>query len=174
MPDSHRDLPVPLSVSNVKTLIRKFTTLSKRVAHIDEEISDAVAEDIATDVRANVAGIPDVDGNYDSTRVLRRRAPRGVQEVIWKGSQIAYVEFGTGAVGAAGDYPGPAMPQAGYHPDPTKKSWWYHDAESDLVTLSHGLAPQAPMYNAATVARAGGAKARAQTITKGALDAVTL
>lgn len=151
---------IPLSVSNIKKLAKQLQRAADTIGGeaFSENIEMEVGALIADDVRANIAGIPDVDGNYMGTdnpnaSVLLQRAP-GYHTVAWTGKQIAYVEFGTGATGAAGSYPGPAMGLAGYHPDPTKDSWWYKDAKIG-PWVSLGLAPQAPMYNAAMLARTG-------------------
>lgn len=169
-----RDLP--LSVNGVRSLLKDLKAFSRALGDdIKVDIEQAMCAAIAEDVRADIASIRDVDGNYlgtdnpNASVVVEVGLPG--HDVIWRGRQIAYVEFGTGARGVG--YPGPAMSEAGYHPDPTKKSWWYLDARLGGAVRSHGLPPHAPMYHAARVARMGGA-APARLVLRRAVDALAL
>lgn len=151
---------VPLGTQNIKTLAKQLKALARDlqehgdvVVDIEQDTAGLVAEA----VRSNIAGIPDVDGNYLGTdnpnaAVVVRPGLVG-HTVVWMGQQIAFVEFGTGAKGAVGGYPSPAMGMSGYHPDPTKQSWAYKDKKTGRPELSVGLAPQAPMYHAALAGR---------------------
>jgi hypothetical protein len=127
---------------------------------------------IAGDVIRNISGIADVDGNYLGTENPNASVSVEVSltghETIWRGKQIRFVEYGTGATGAASPYPG--VMGGGYHPDPSKLVWAYKDAKGapsgrrphrattgggqGVWRVSRGLAPQAPMYSAAMNARA--------------------
>jgi hypothetical protein len=165
---------MPLSRNGVKGLIANLKQLARELRDdVVVDIERGVGEQIAEQVRANIANIYTLDGNYDggenpgaAVRVFPMDIGHGV---IWSGSQIAFLEFGTGAAGAADPYPGPAIGAAGYHPDGTKDQWWYDDARLGLW-LSLGLPPLAPMLNAATEARVDGSTvAIAGIVVKGAL-----
>jgi len=143
---------VSLGLGNIKQLERQLKTLAREMRlDMAGEVERAVAVPLAALVRENIAGIADVDGNYlgsenpNASVVIEKGLPG--HDVIWRGQQIEYLEFGTGAAGVG--YPGPAMAMAGYAPDPTKQRWTYKDAKSGEGTLSEGLRFQAPMYNAA-------------------------
>ena len=148
---------VLLSVANIRALRDNMKQLSRDLTdRLTVEIEQATSAVVAGDVIENIAGIADVDGNYDGTdspTVVVEVGLRG-HDVIWRGKQIAFVEFGTGAVGSG--YPSPAMLAAGYSPDPTKDRWVYMDAKSNHPEWSHGLPFQAPMYKAAAQARVSG------------------
>jgi hypothetical protein len=173
------DAVIPLSVGNIKQLqqqLKQFARALKDSVVVD--IEQGTCAEIATLVREKIADIADVDGNYlgsdnpNASVVIEVGLPG--HDVIWRGKQIAYLEFGTGKAGVG--YPGPAMGQAGYAPDPTKKTWAYDDAKLGKGTVSHGLEFQAPMYKTAAVLRMGeypypAAKA---ILRKAARDAVTL
>jgi hypothetical protein len=146
---------IPLGLTNIKTLTRQLKTLAKEMRlDMAGEVERAVAFPVAALVRKNIASIADVDGNYlgsdnpNASVVIEKGLPG--HDVIWRGAQIEFIEFGTGAAGVG--YPGPAMAMAGYAPDPTKQGWGYMDAKLG-PTESTGLAAQAPMYNSAAEMR---------------------
>ena len=130
-------------------------------------VEQTVAQDVAQTVRANIAMIQDLDGNYlggdNPNAAVSVEVGMPGHDVIWRGNQIAYLEFGTGSAGASSLYPGGAMGEAGYYPDPTKDKWVYLDRKTDEPTWSHGLAPQAPMYRASVAMRFGNPYAPAIT-----------
>jgi len=164
---------IALGTANIRQLARDFKALAARFREEDDQhvgriIEQEAGEVIAERVRYNIASIQDVDGNYlgsdnPNASVMVEKAQTG-HEVVWRGKQIVYLEFGTGAKGAAGGYPGSAMGASGYSPDPTKEVWAYQDARKTAPAgrrprrslgssgrgtwvFSYGLAPQAPMYN---------------------------
>ena len=148
------------SVQDIKTLARNLNDLAGSLrgggSNIPGQIEMRTAEKVATEVRENIGTIPDLDGNLlgaGSASVIA--FPLGDHwAVIWAGAQIAFLEYGTGATGFNTPYKGVML--GGYHPDPTKKRWAYRDPANPggEPIISHGITPQAPMYNAAMVARA--------------------
>lgn len=170
---------VPLSVANIRRLRSNLKALSRELRdEIKVGIEQETCAVIATEVKANIAGISDLDGNYlggeNPNASVTVEVSMVGHEVIWRGQQIAYLEFGTGAPGAAYPYSGKAMAEAGYHPDPTKDQWWYKDAKIG-PWVSLGLVPQAPMYHASLLLRSGVILMPARAVLKGALArAVTL
>jgi hypothetical protein len=143
-----------LSVDNVKGLIAGLKMLSNDLNDaIKVDIEQATCASIALDVQAGISAIQDVDGNYlggDPAAVTVEVGLSG-HDVIWTGQQIAFLEFGTGAKGAAGGYTGAAMAEAGYQPDPAKTSWGYLNNGQPVTSFS--MEPHAPMANAATAMR---------------------
>lgn len=146
-----------MGTSNIRQLIKDLKVLQSELrGDIPADIQITAAGAVADMVRGNIASIPDVDGNYLGTdnpnaSVAVRVGPDQRHDVVWTGKQIAFVEFGTGATGAAGGYAG--VRPMGYAPDPTKKEWVYRDRKSGNAEVSYGLAPQAPMLDAALEAR---------------------
>lgn len=170
---------VPLSVANIKALLKGVRELKKEMRPHSDTVSAMelqIAYQVADKVRDNIAtlvglGFRGIDGNYDgaSGDAVKVSIYGDYPKVIWSGGQIFFIEFGTGAAGAATRYPGPAMGEAGYTPDPTKRGWWYNDAELG-AWYSKGLPPQAPMLHAAIEARTTGILlAAAQGPIKGVL-----
>lgn len=143
---------IPLGVTQVRALRDNLKRLSQEMRDdIPTDIEQGVAAKAAELVIQNIAA-SEVDGNYlgtdnpeASVSVVKTFNGHGA---LWRGKQIVYVEFGTGAAGAAQPYPGVAMAAAGYYPDPNKDAWWYMDAKIG-PWVSLGLPPQAPMYHAA-------------------------
>jgi hypothetical protein len=173
---------VPLGVKNIKTLAKQLKALARDLGDEHGDVVIDIEQDtaglVAEMVRSNIAGIPDKDGNYLGTdnpnaSVVVRPALRG-HAVVWSGQQIAFVEFGTGAKGAAGGYPSPAIGEANYHPDPTKQMWAYKDKKTGKAELSVGLAPQAPMYHAAIAGREALRFVGAKRLKEALHDAVTV
>jgi len=146
-------------MANVRSLIAGLKMLGKELRHdVPVDIEQSTCALLAGEVRANVAAIDNVDGNYagaDADAVNVEVGWRG-HEVVWRGAQITYLEFGTGAKGAGDPYKGGAMAKTGYYrPDPQKDHWAYLDAIRG-PRVSHGLGPQAPMFNASLLLRAPG------------------
>jgi hypothetical protein len=175
---------IPLSVDNIKRLKANLKDLSRRLKDdIPTDIERHVGAIMASHLREEIGSIPDVDGNYLGTEnpnasVVVEVGLKG-HDLIWRGAQITFVEFGTGEAGAASPYGGPAMAAAGYHPDPTKKTWWYWDAEAQAVLEAHGLPgrpPGAPMLTTAMLARTGQVLKRESNIIVGRAvkDAITV
>jgi hypothetical protein len=172
------DVVIPLGLANIKQLQRQMKQFARALKdQVVVDIEQVTCAVIAADVRENIMGITDVDGNYlgsdnpNASVVVEVGLPG--HDVIWRGKQIAYLEFGTGATGMG--YPHPAMGQAGYAPDPSKKTWTYKDAKSGVGTVSHGIPFQAPMYHASVVMRAVDSYGPARAILrKAARDAVTV
>lgn len=153
-------IDVPLSVGNVRSLIKQLKQLSRELKDdIKVDIERETCDAIASDVRLLIASIPDVDGNYLGSDNPNAAVSVEVgfgsahHQVIWRGKQIRFLEFGTGRRGSLEPYRGVAMSTVGYRPDAQKETWWY--AENGQPVQAYGLTPQAPMYNAATAARVG-------------------
>ena len=177
------EIVVSLGVGNIKNLTRQLTAFSKSLreggkAKVDVE--QAVAADVAVGLRQRIAGIPDVDGNYLGTDNPNASVTVEVglpgHDVIWRGKQITFVEFGTGARGARGaGYVLPeVMAKAGYHPDPLKEGWWYPDAKlgDGKPIFSRGIPPYAPMANTAAMMRIQNLEP-AKVVLRGALREIT-
>lgn len=151
---------IPLSVANIRALRNGIKELARELREdIPTQVEQNLAEMVATEVRSNIAAVASlghygIDGNYDGADPSAVSVQLGFvgHDVVWRGTQIGFIEFGTGAAGAAAPYGGPAMGAAGYHPDPTKDGWWYRDAVLG-PWYSLGLRPQAPMLNATPLLR---------------------
>lgn len=154
------EIVVPLGVGSIKTLTRQLSNFAASLREGGKTkvgIEQAVAADVAVGLRQRIANITDVDGNYLGTDNPNAAVTVEVglpgHDVIWRGKQIKFVEFGTGARGAAAILDPVTMAKVGYHPDPTKRRWFYKDAKTGVVTLSRGIPPYAPMANTAAMMR---------------------
>ena len=173
------EIVVPLGVGNLKNLTRQLTAFSKSLREggkVKVDVEQAVATEVAAGLRQRIAGIPDVDGNYLGTDNPNASVTVEVglpgHDVIWRGKQITFVEFGTGARGAATILDPVTMAKVGYHPDPTKRRWFYKDAKTGVVTLSRGIPPYAPMANTAAMMRILNLEP-AKVVLRGALREIT-
>jgi len=165
---------VPLSVVSIRKLRRNLNALAKELkGDLGGDIERAMCRKMATKVQSNFAGMTDLDGNYlggeNPNASLKVEPALEGHELVWRGEQIAYLEFGTGATGAMGSYGGTAMAKAGYHPDPTKKSWGYEDAKLG-GQISHGIPPYAPMYDASRILHSPVMKEPAIKLLNGAVN----
>lgn len=151
---------IALGVKNMKQLVQNLKAYAEYLQ--DEavtEIEKTIARGAADDIINEVNQIYNVDGNYDgydnvASSVFVFPDRTGGHSAVWRGSQIAFIEFGTGAEGMANVYPNAqAMAEAGYHPDPSKWSWVYWDKKLNAPLTSFGLAPQQPVYTAALYQR---------------------
>lgn len=173
---------IPFSVKALKQLERQLNALAKDLpVDIKTHVEDTAAEEVAAIVRQNISTIANPDGNYEGYDAPEASVTVGLgfegaaSAVIWRGRQIAYLEFGTGATGAATPYQGSAMGATGYSPDPTKSVWVYKDAKSGEPEVSVGIPPYAPMYNAAVQMRIVGKYQNARKTWKRAVkDALTV
>jgi hypothetical protein len=177
------DVEIPLSVGSVKSLIRGLKQLRRdmRDGYTTSDISLAMANDIAADIRANVATIDNLDGNYEGALdVMSAVAVRGAikaHEAYWKGEQIFYLEFGTGRPGAHSLVDSKSAALANYHPNVANVEWVYLDGLTGKETLSFGVPAYAPVYKAAQKARnriRQGDKTAQATLKKAVLNAVTV
>ena len=155
------EINIPLSVSGVNRIARQMKRLAKQMKpkgqdSIPAEITEKVALDTAEKVRSNIGSISDLDGNIlgaNGAAVKVIFMDSTDLRVTWVGKQIAFLEFGTGAAGS-GKYPNQAsMHKFNYSPDPTKQMWIYDSLVTGNLEVSHGIAPQAPLYRAAQDAK---------------------
>lgn len=151
------EIVVPLGIGQIKNLIGQLKTFSASLhegGKTKVDIEQAVAADVAVGLRERIANIADVDGNYLGTDNPNAAVTVEVglpgHDVIWRGKQIAFIEFGTGARGVGYVLPA-VMAKAGYRPDPLKKGWWYPDAKLGKPVFSRGIPPYAPMANTAAM-----------------------
>jgi len=174
------EVVIPLSSGNIRKLTQSLKVLAGRYRdEIPVQIEQQTCDVLAAEVRDNIASIADLDGNYlggeNPNAAVSVEVGLVGHEVIWRGKQIAFLEFGTGAAGANGLVSTPAMHAAGYYPDPSKDWWLYPDRKTGTATWSHGIPPYAPMYMASMLLRSRVLIAPAQATVKEAWNrAVTL
>ena len=170
------NVPLSLSVANVRQLKTQVKYLAQDLRggqesrDIPGSIERAVTSSVRDDVIMGIASIQDVDGNYLGTdnpnaSVIAIPVALG-HSVIWSGEQIKFIEFGTGAAGAGSGKDVTGAMAAGHSADPTKTTWFYYDSKTQKAEMSHGLVPQAPMWNAAMAMRRAGALIPAKVIVE--------
>lgn len=155
------DVSIPLSAKGIRQATRSLGRLKKALAKDDEGVQPLIrsmaAESIRGGLDENILAIPDPDGNFASTQTTRTVNALGLTYVQWLGPQIAYLEFGTGAVALdTGGYPNPAIPSSvGYEPQrlhgniAPSEWWWYEDRTMGFKRATRGIPAYAPMYNTA-------------------------
>ena len=177
------DVEIELSVGSVKSLIRGLKQLRRdmREGYTTGDISLAIAKDVAADIRANVANIENLDGNYegalDVMSAVNIRSAVKAHEVYWRGEQIFYLEFGTGRPGAYTLVDSKTASLANYHPNVAKTQWVYVDELTGEETLSFGIPAYAPVYKAAQKARNRihqGDRTAQAALKKAVRDAITV
>lgn len=149
-PSVRKEVTLRLNTKDINALARQVKRLANRMKETGSEsfpqkVHEELSERALDTLTKNVFEIPFRDGNDDSYGVSMLLLPPMTTKVIWRGSQIAYLEFGTGAKGAGTPYMRPDyMHRFNYHPDPTKEMWVYLRGGESI--LSTGIAPIAPLY----------------------------
>lgn len=141
------------------SLGKDATTLGQALHSLAGELRTGLPERVTTriavlaksDVEANLSAIPNVDGNARGEVRVELNGRNAV--VVNEGPQVAYLEFGTGATGAAS--PHPRAPLAPYEYG-SRLQWVYFNKMVGGFRTSHGLPPQMQVYNAALSARLDG------------------
>lgn len=145
-----KEVTLRLNAKDIKTLAAQMKRLANRMKEtgansFPQDVHEELSERALDTLTKNVFEIPARDGNDDSFGTSMLLLPPMTTKVIWRGSQVAYLEFGTGARGASTPYMRPDyMHRFNYHPDPTKEMWVY--LRGNEPVLSVGLAPAAPLY----------------------------
>lgn len=140
------NVELSLGPAEIRKLSRRLKRLRNQLKRTD--FAEEMLVQAQNDMLKQVAHVAGIDGNYDATTV---DYVEQLGIVSWRGEQVSYLEYGTGAKGAARPYAG-VLP-SDYHPDPTNKEWDYVDKRSGALSTSYSLAPQAPMYKTALKAR---------------------
>lgn len=120
----------------------------------DEGITRDIAQEAHRHLDQNLAAIPKYDGNAPGTTGIENVGD-GTMLVFNEGPQVAYLEFGTGAKGAAGAHPGASI--AGYEHS-NKTRWVFFDHLKGGIRTSVGIPPYASMMHAAYDTRNGASK----------------
>lgn len=147
---------IPLGIKELESLAAGLRRLAEELR--DDVPAKAMKESAKVGydmVEANVLA-SNLDGNTDydvySTEPLAMVGAR----FGMRGSQVAYLEFGTGATGAENPYPRPEVMSGAMYAYSTKKGWgYYKDGDPSVLFLSRGLPAQAPVHKAAQQMRNG-------------------
>lgn len=128
-------------------------------------VAQVIADDFADTLRSN---LPELGDNYakgagNDLGYVSSRAANQTATITWTGSQIWYIEFGTGSP-AVGKYPdGAQMSDVGYGPRATGHAlemYWtlpmdqFSTADGKPV-VTKGWSPYAPFYKAQLAYRSG-------------------
>lgn len=142
-------LDMHLAVSEIRSARERLERHAQGLQAKADELCRRLAE---IGVDASVAAI-----DHDESGELRRSIrleQRGEREyvVLADCGYAVYVEFGTGVVGAGGEYPG-IRPDRVRTPNPDKRAWVYYDEKQDRFRITDGQVPQGFMSKGAVEMR---------------------
>jgi hypothetical protein len=139
---------VPLSDAGLTKVEAGLRELAAKLrGPVPALVRHRLATEAKTNIEVNLQAIPDLDGN--EIGVVDISELGNTSRVSNAGSQVAYLEFGTGAKGGAARHIGAA--EAGYVYG--SKLVWFYTKDGKHSIPSHGLPPQSQVLNAAHVAR---------------------
>ncbi|HEX3038153.1 MAG TPA: hypothetical protein VHO94_04070 [Oscillospiraceae bacterium] len=147
-----------LSVSSLDKLLSDVKGYRDKVNAAPAKITEQLAEIGAEAIQQNIAGITDLDGNAPG--VVSKSASGSTATVSQTGSQIAYLEYGTGAQGATA--PHPQASQVGWQYGSGKNirqmkngkaMWRYYDKLKGHYRITDGLPAQKQVFRAALTMR---------------------
>lgn len=168
------EIDIELSKKGINQALKELRKLKKNLESNIQEAGKQLADDGANILRSKISTINRPDGNERgevmSMTVLENSFIR------WHGSQVQYLEFGTGVVYTkeqGGEYKG-TLPN-GYvygsgaklkaNMEKGKKHWYYNKGEDGIKT--EGIPAYAPMYNTAQELRKIAPKYFDKILTKG-------
>lgn len=147
-----------LSTSSLDKLLSDVTAYRDKVNAAPAKIAARLAEIGADAIQQNIAGITDLDGNAPGTVSVD---VKGTQATVSQtGSQVAYLEYGTGEQGAAS--PNPVAVKAGWHYGSGKNirhmkngkmMWRYYDRLHGHYRITNGIPAQKQVFRAALTMR---------------------
>lgn len=153
---------IPLSQKGVDKTLRSLKRLRKQLTSSYEgtlpELEETAANSLLETLNGHISAISHPDGNFaDPMDVSVRSVPGFGTRLIWSGNQVAFLEFGTGAVAIeTGGYDLPDVHlSAGYehqrlHGELAPSEWWgYKDRSTGESARTRGIPAYAPMYKTA-------------------------
>lgn len=152
------DFTADLSVSSLDKLLSDVKAYRDKVNAAPAKIAEGLAKIGAEAIQQNVAGITDPDGNAPGTVGRLIDGSHGV--VFEQGSQIAFLEYGTGEQGAANKHPKYAV--AGWHYGSGKNirkmkngrmMWHYFDRLRGHWRTTNGIPAQKQVLRASITMR---------------------
>lgn len=128
-------------IGRLEQSLRRFS------AELRDSIPRAITDTLATigaeHVNANLLAIPNIDGNSIGVVYVEREGKRA--RVVNTGTQVGFLEYGTGAAGAAS--PHPLVNEAGIEYS-DRLQWVFFNQWTGRYQTSHGLPPQGQVLNA--------------------------
>lgn len=147
-----------LSEKGIDDAIRQLQEYAEKVKKAPERIVSSLVADGQTVASERLASIVDPDGNIDARVSGNVNGNRG--NVTLSGSQAAFLEFGTGPVGAAKPHPVSGKFGWKYASGPRIRAfkngrigWRYFDRSKHHYRITSGIAPQNILLNAAAQMR---------------------
>lgn len=168
------EIELDLSKESINNAINELKKLRKNLESNIQEAGYLLAEDGGNILRSNINTIDRLDGNDKGT--VEVVSSLEISNIFWSGSQVKYLEFGTGVVYTeeqGGEYKGTLPNNYVYgsgaklkaNLEKGKKHWYYGKGEDGIKT--EGIPAYAPMYNTAQELRKIAPKYFDKILTKG-------
>ncbi len=148
------NLNITLSERSIDSAIAQLNALAYKLDRAPDTVCDTLGSIALAEMTVNQSAILDQDGNELGAPYMVSGA--GEVEVGLTGDQVAFLEFGTGPVGAATPHPEPPSDWE-YGAGETiseNGDWRYYDKQRGYWRLTTGIPAYMPVFNAAQVTRA--------------------
>lgn len=150
---------VELSVAGINDVIWHLNDFRQSLERAEHEIVSMLANDAAADMQASLSAVTDPDGNIDA-QIDPPQVTGNEAVVSMSGSQAAYLEFGTGVVGARNPHELSAQVGwqygAGSHYRTFRNGrvgWVYFDRSRNHYRVTSGITPQRIVLRAGQTTR---------------------
>jgi len=143
-----------LSVSSIEDAIKELRQYQDKVESAPQKIAERLAQEAVQDIENTLSGITDTDGNKIGETGYERIGSKTV--VYNRGSQVKFIEFGTGIVGKSNSHP--QAGQVGWQYDvgkriytskTGKRIWKYYDKIKGHWRTTSGMPAQMQVLKAA-------------------------
>lgn len=122
---------------DIKGVIGDLNRLKKDLKRMEKNLTNDLKDETEVVMNNYVESIKNLDGNYDvgvsSTK----------NKVSFQGSQVVYVEYGTGLTGQS-NQKSPKQPQDYKQSD--RKQWYYKNKKTGLFKKSVGIPAYMPVF----------------------------
>jgi len=138
---------VVLGVNGIEALRREIKKYEAFMATGVNKIAERLAI-IAEEVMLSLIPQGEIDGNISG--IVTREPIVDGQRISYEGEDVAYIEFGTGIVGA--ESPHPKSSEFEWHYDINQhgwKGWYYTHKLTGEIAFSVGIPPISPVYDTA-------------------------
>lgn len=150
---------IGISEAEITGLIRSLDEFKRRLERAEVQIVQGLADDAEAEMVSRLNAVTDPDGNIDAH--VRSFGGGNDATVALVGSQAAYLEFGTGVIGARNAHELSAQVGwqyvAGSHYRTFRNGrvgWVYFDRSRGHYRVTSGITPQRIVLSGGRVARA--------------------
>jgi len=144
-----KELTVVLGEEGIRTLKSYFSALQDSLPTVADAVESAIAE-YGEQALREFAPTNDIDGNEVGSVSIEQG--RDGLRVVYSGSDVAYIEFGTGYIGQNNPYPDEiVLNGANWVYDVNEhgvNGWVYRRKGTGELAHSRGMKPEAPVLKA--------------------------